>query len=210
MNYSQLRFPHLATIFLVLFLIPTGCRGLIPGVLDQPTVISMRAIGFDFTQSALDGLEGDTGAPDHVFIHKYPMPGDGEVTGVIYLADSDEVPEVITFLILRPIREGWKVVHSVPLPADDMPASTTGISSFEMASPLPVNEGDVFAHWQPEERPTGPIPQNVEEASVEGRSLGKLGFGPGDVEVGRIISENGFTGRRDYAINVLFSPEDRR
>lgn len=72
---------------------------------------------------------------------------------------------------------------------------------------MPVKEGDIFAHWQPGSRPSGPIPQNIDREAVDGQSTGKGGFGKGDLEVGQVISMEGFTGSRDYAINVILLPD---
>jgi len=52
-------------------------------------------------------------------------PGDGFITGVAYLNDSDTVPKSFTLLILRPDNKGWKIVCRVDL-SDDTPLPKQG------------------------------------------------------------------------------------
>ena len=70
-------------------------------------------------------LGGDHAASGHIFIHQYEIPEDGWVSGVFYLNDSEwfraEIQESVTLLILRPTENGWLIVHTVELPADDQP-----------------------------------------------------------------------------------------
>jgi hypothetical protein len=132
------------------------------------------------------------------------MPEDGLITGVIYLNDTDEVSEIIDLLILRSVSGGWEVIYRIELPADDRPPVIRGISTLELDPALSVKKGDVFAHWQPEARPTGPIPMNLASAFIDGFSVGEFGFSSSEVQVGEIISDNGFTGRRDYSMNIIF------
>ena len=167
-------------------------------------------IGFNFTNRTPESLEGDTGAPDHIFIHMYPIPGPGFITGVTYLNDNElshpEVSETITLLVLRPATRGWRVIHRVTLPDDDHPPTTKGITTLKLDSSLPVEKGDVFAHWQPGARPTGPIPLNGDSSSIDGLSVGKFGFISADIELGQNITDSGFTGSRDYFMNIIFEP----
>ena len=193
----------LLTPFLVASL---ACSALIPRNQSVETAERTELIGFDFSNRSPESPDGDEGAPNHVFIHQYPMPEDGLITGVIYLNDTDEVSEIIDLLILRSVRRGWEVVHRVALPADDRPPAISSFSTLELDPALPVNKGDVLAHWQSEARPTGPIPLNLASASVDGLSAGEFGFSSAQVQVGDIITDSGFTGRRDYFMNIIFKP----
>jgi len=205
--YCQSR--HLKRTFALLILfgvISLACNALIPRSRDGETSERTEPIGFNFTHYIPESPEGDKGAPNHVFIHRYPMPDDGLITGVIYQNDIDDVPETIVLLILRPDGDDWEVIHRVTLLDDDIPPAATGLAMLELKPSLAVKKGDVFAHWQPETRPTGPIPLNLDSTSVDGLSAGKFGFSLVDVEVGQIIPDSGFTGRRDYFMNVIFKP----
>mgnify|MGYP006297787865 CR=1 FL=1 len=194
-------------VWMIFGVVSFGCRGMLSFSSQDDSAITTVPVGFEFAGGGFQSLEGDHGAPDHLFLHKYPMPSEGVITGMIFLADSDEVPEIISVLILRPVDEGWKIIHNVPIPDDDLPAKKRGLVTYTFKAAFPVNEGDIFAHWQPGARPTGPIPLNVDETSLEGRSSGKAGFNKSDLEVGLIVSERGFTGARDYAVNLIFLPD---
>ena len=74
---------------IILLMVSLGCNGFVPRLSNTESVVATELIGFDFTQGPLQCPEGDTGAPNHVFIHKYPMPGKGEIVGVLYLNDSE-------------------------------------------------------------------------------------------------------------------------
>ena len=80
------------------------------------------------------------------------------------------------------------------------------MTTFKLTPPIPVEEGDIFAHWHPGNMPTGAIPMNLDGTSIDGFSVGKFGFSSDDVEVGQIIMDSGFTGSRDYFLNVIFEP----
>lgn len=159
-------------------------------------------VGFDFREHIPESPAGDRAAPNHLFVHLYPMPARGIITRVTYLNDKDKVPETITLLILRPAGEGWRVIHRVTL-TDDIPPATQGISTVTPVYPLSVEAGDVFAHWQSGDSPTGPIPLNLDSAAIEGHSMGKFGFQATDLQVGQLIVNTGFSGQRDYFINVI-------
>jgi len=165
-------------------------------------------IGFDFSNQTPEEPQGGMAGAAHVFVHKYPMPRAGFITGVTYLNDREldgtELPETITLLVLRPVVGGWEIVYRVALPRDDSVPTITGITTFNFPHPVPVQEGYIFAHWL--EEPKGPIPMNIDAASIEGLSVGKFGFGSADIEVGKVIKNEGFTGNRDYFLNVLFEP----
>jgi hypothetical protein len=165
-------------------------------------------IGFDFTDQRPADRTGDGAAKSHLFVHRHPLPGAGLVTGITYLNDEElrgaEISETIIVFILRPAGDGWKITGRIPLPADDDPPATSGMTTFKLESPLTVEEGDIFAHWQPEE--TGPIPVNYENKIMEGLSAGQFGFSASDLGVGQIIREDGFSGQRDYFINLIFEP----
>jgi hypothetical protein len=163
---------------------------------------SLQLIGFDFSDQTPINPEGDNSAPTHLFVHKYPIPNDGLIIGVTYLNDSDSVAENITFLILRPIGGGWKVIHRADLIEDDLPPATTGTTTFSFETSLAVKKGDIFAHWQPAQ--TGPIPLNLESSPFDGLSFNKVGFSTKDIEEGEIILSENFSGGRDYFINLIF------
>jgi len=193
-------------LILTLIAVSLSCKSLPPFKSDQGKSRRATAIGFDLTHRNLDHPQGDRNAQKHIFIHNYPMPGDGLVTGTICLKDADQTPESIRLLILRPGPEGWEIMHSLSLPADDHPKSQTGIDTFQFNPPLPVEEGDIFAHWHPATDPSGPIPYNSDDASIKGLTVGKYGFRLEEVQRGKMIPNRGFTGQRDYFINLIFQP----
>ena len=168
----------------------------------KPQTTTEHFIGFDFKGSAASFPGGDEAAPTHLFIHKYPIPGDGYISGLILLNDADILEEGFSLLILRPNQGQWEVIHRVDADEDDQPVATTGISTIDFGESLPVREGDIFAHWQAGD--TGPIPMNTEETAFEGFSFGKFGFNSADIEVGQVIPNNGFSGGRDYFVNLIF------
>jgi len=173
------------------------------------TPVQAIQIGFDFTNRTPEGSAGDDAAPNHLFVHNYPFPSTGYITGVIYLNDkelfgSPEVSEPITLLILRPVADGWMVIHRFKILDDESPPTKGGITTFKLESPLPVEKGDIFAHWQLEAS-AGSIPLNGDKTSIDGLSSGDFGFNSEDIEEGKVISGR-FTGRRDYFINVIFQP----
>jgi hypothetical protein len=43
---------------------------------------------------------------------------------------------------------------------------------------------------------------------MDGFSIGQAGFSEEDIVVGNLISTQGFTGRRDYFINLIFRPKE--
>jgi len=200
---------HSGLIFLLaltLIAVSLSCKYLPAFNPDQKKAQQTTAVGFDLTHRMLDNPQGDGNAQRHLFIHNYPMPGEGLVTGTICLKDTDETPESVRLLILRPGPGGWKIIHSLPLPADDHPKSQTGIDTFQFNPPLPVEKGDIFAHWHPDGDPSGPIPYNSDDVSRKGLTVGKFGFRLEDVQRGKIIPNRGFTGQRDYFINLIFQP----
>ncbi|OQX64547.1 MAG: hypothetical protein B6I38_05325 [Anaerolineaceae bacterium 4572_5.1] len=165
-----------------------------------------ETIGFDFSNQTPKEPQGGMAGAAHVFVHNYSMPSAGFITGVTYLNDREldgpELPETITLLVLRPVVGGWEVVYRIALPRDDSVPTTTGVTTFDFPHPVPVQKGYVFAHWLEEAK--GPIPMNIDADAVAGRSVGKFGFSSEDVEVGQIIKNEGFTGNRDYFLNVIF------
>jgi hypothetical protein len=175
--------------------------------LDQgkPTaesVASGQQIGFDFSSRSPETPEGDLAASRHLFLHTYPMPDDGFITGVAYLNDSDMVSESFNLLILRPEDKGWKIIYRVDL-SDDTPPAKTGITIISLPYPLSVQEDDLFAHWQAEVG--GAIPLNTDDLSLDGFSIGQYGFRSEDLEIGQQIANDGFSGHRDYFINLIFT-----
>lgn len=186
-------------IFLIaLFATSLACEKTAPKELSN----LQRQIGFNFADRKPSNPDGDLGAQSHLFVHKYPLPADGFITGIAYLNDSDEAPENITLLILRPANGEWKVIHRVDFSADDSPAAKTGMTISMFGVPLAVKQGDMFAHWQADQ--TGPIPLNLENSAFDGSSFGQFGFSTEEIEEGRIISNQNFSGGRDYFINLIF------
>lgn len=161
-----------------------------------------QQIGFDYSEQIPELPKGDNSARRHLFLHEYPMPSHGFITGIIYVNDSDKAVETFDFLVLHPNEDGWKVIYRMSV-SDDNPPSQTGTTTINFSSPLAVQKNDIFAHWQ--DNPNGAIPLNTDDESIDGFSLGQYGFQASDVEVGRQIDVNGFSGHRDYFINVLFS-----
>jgi len=183
------------------------------GQVPTPTIpkegaLGPMSVGFDFSQHSPTTVSGDLAAPRHVFVHDYAFSGPGFVTGVAYLNDKEiegpERPETIDLFILRPVRGGWEVVHRVTLPTDDRPPATDGQVEYMLPTPLVVEKGYAFGHWQSD--PPGPIPLNLQEARVQGRSSGGAEFDRDDVGVGRVIPANRLSGQRDYFLNLRFQP----
>ena len=179
-----------------------ACNILAPFNPSQTGTNSSQAVGFDFSRKAPHSPTGDRSAATHLFVHKYSFPSNGYVTGVTFMNDSDGGAETFTLLILRPVSDGWQVIHRVDIEDDDLPPAKTGITTIQFGIPLEVHRGDIFAHWQPDD--TGPIPLNDENSSIEGLSFGKVGFHSEDVEEGQFILNQGFSGGRDYFINLIF------
>ena len=205
--------PHSARLkinpaFIISILVSLGlltslaCSGLLPAANNAA---ANQSIGFNYSGKTAALPQGDESANGHVFIHFYPMPADGLINGLIYQNDADEVPESVTLLTLRSEKQGWRVINRVVLPADDTPARTSGFSVLTFDPPLPVRQGDVVAHWHPKTQPGGPFMLNVDQTAVDGLSTGQANFDSEDVEVGRIFTDNGFSGKRDYFFNVLFT-----
>ena len=182
--------------------ISLACNSIATTPSPQTDSNSLQLIGFDFSDQTPSAPEGDYTAATHLFVHKYPIPNDGLVMGVTYLNDSDSESENITFLILRPIGGGWKVIHRADLIEDDLPSATTGTTTFSFEASLAVKKGDIFAHWQPDN--TGPIPLNLESSPFDGLTFNKVGFNTEEIEEGKIIPSENFSGGRDYFINLIY------
>jgi hypothetical protein len=169
---------------------------------------SVVNVGFEFGNIIPEHPEGDNAAPKHLFIHQYLMPKSGEVIGVTYLNDKEydhsEFSENTDFLILRKVEKGWRIISRTSLPCDDEKPATTGTTTIIFDNTISVEKDDCYANWQSSDMPTGPIPNNIENRSIEGKSFGKYGFDDNDLKVGNVISDEGFSGPRDYYINVLF------
>jgi hypothetical protein len=177
---------------------------------QKPGEVNSSKVGFDFDGRIPQETSGDNNAASHVFIHQYPFPLDGFITGVEYMNDADrdgiEKSEAIYFLLLRPVDQGYQIIYRQELPVDDFPPVTSGTTLFDLPDSIPVKKGDVYATWQPENQNSGPIPLNLDAAAAEGFSIGKAGFGLSDTEPGRKIGLDGFSGRRDYFIRVIYIP----
>lgn len=196
-------------LFMVLFvlaMVSLACRG--DGITDNhkpprpEPVQAARSIGFDFSNPSPASPEGDISAGSHLFVHRYPIPDDGFITAIAYLNDNDTASESFDLLVLRPDDNGWTVIYRINL-ADDAAPAQTGMSVVNLPYPLPVQKGDIFAHWQPDAG--GAIPVNLDQTSVDGLSAGQFGFESSEIEVGARIEQAGFSGQRDYFINLIFA-----
>ena len=190
-------------VLLVVLLL--ACRSVTVTIDKNPplseSVTLTQQIGFNFSEQVAKSPKGDTSARRHLFLHEYPMPSKGFVTGIIYVNDSDKAVETFDLLILRPNDDGWKVIYRISI-SDDTPPTQTGTTTVSLPSPLAVQKNDIFAHWQ--DSPNGAIPLNIDDESVDGFSVGQYGFQSSEVEVGQQIDINGFDGYRDYYINIVF------
>lgn len=185
-------------LFPLSLLLLQACNAVAP-IFKSPTE---QVFGFDFSEQVPQIPTGDRSAPTHLFVHKYPFYSDGTITAVTYLNDSDGGSETFVLLILRPTDDGWKVIHHIDIDGDDQPSAKTGVTTIHFETPLNVQKGDIFGHWQLEE--TGAIPLNDEDLFIEGLSFGKFGISADDIEEGQFISNHGFSGGRDYFINITF------
>ena len=161
-----------------------------------------QQIGFDFSDQSPASPKGDISAGRHLFIHKYPIPTNGFITGIDYRNDSDTASESFDLLVLRPNDKGWTVIYRINL-SDDIPPAKTGITAVNLPYPLPVHKDDIFAHWQDDAG--GAIPLNIDNMSMDGFSAGQYGFRSSAIEVGQQIDKDGFSGQRDYFVNVIFA-----
>ena len=157
-----------------------ACNLLTPSNQPQTGEKSPQAIGFDFSRETPYIPTGDRNAASHLFIHKYPFPSTGSITGITFLNDTDGGTEAFSLLILHPVNDGWEIIHRVDISDEDIPVTKTGSTSIQFETALDVTKGDLFAHWQPDD--TGPIPLNDENSSIEGLSFGKVGFHSADIE----------------------------
>jgi PEP-CTERM motif-containing protein len=165
--------------------------------------VAAAQIGFNFTGRVPGSSDGDSAAPTHLFIHHYAVAQPGLVTGVTFRNDSDvNSPEPISVLILRPVVGGWNVIDRENLPDSAFHHGLLGNTTYTFAVPVPVNVGDIFAHWQLQG--AGPIPNNLDQTHVEGLSNGRFGFSSSAVDPGKFIANAGFSGARDYFINLDF------
>lgn len=172
---------------------------------DHPTAgpgTPGQQIGFDFASRTPAFPKGDEAAALHLFVHPYPVPANGFITGVVYLNDADTNSDPFDLLVLRPDHQGWKVVDRLSL-SDDQPPARTGTTVLTLPTPISVQENDIFAHWQSEAE--GAIPLNGDDTSIDGLSMGQYQFHSADVEIGQHIRNEGFTGKRDYFINITFT-----
>ena len=169
-----------------------------------------ETIGFDFQNRVPSVPSGDTGAGRHLFIHRYPIPGNGYVNGFEYLNDYKngypEKQERIVLLLLRPDIGSWKIFYRYDT-VDDNPVRTDGITRIIFKSPVRVRKGDIFATYQPSDSPTGGIPLNEDAACIDGKSSGLFGFADESLQINAKISDQGFSGCRDYFIHLLFVPK---
>lgn len=189
-----------------ILVISLACSAIAPTSQPQVSTQTSLSIGYDFSNQTPTFPEGDGAAPNHIFVHKYPIPSDGFITGVTFLNDSDSLEEDFTLLILHPISGGWEVIHRMDISEDDHISTETGSTTIPFGNPLAVRKGDIFAHWQFSN--TGAIPLNDEGSAYEGLSFGKFGLESNDIEQGKIIPNENYSGGRDYFINLIFDPSN--
>ncbi len=207
MNYKKvvLFFIGIITIFICLALS-------IASVLATRVIFKKNTqnIGFDFKKKIPSIPTGDTAAGSHLFIHRYPISGNGDVIGFEYLNDYEngypEKQEKIVVLFLRPDIGGWKVFYRFET-IDDNPVKTDGISRIAFELPVSVQKGDIFATYQPSYSPSGGIPLNGDDACKDGKSTGLFGFDEAQVQINALIPDQGFGGCRDYYIHLIYHPE---
>ena len=167
-------------------------------------------VGFDFAGKTPEFPTGDLGAPNHLFIHDYATPYAGFVTSLTSRNDSDTTSgdQPISLLVLHPAAGGWNVTYRVDLPDSIFNHGVPGDTTYTLPTALAVAQGDIFAHWQ--EQGPGPIPLNIPADDAInpyfGSSNGQYGFLSSDIEPGDFIANAGFTGARDYFINLNLAP----
>jgi len=163
-------------------------------------------VGFDFSGKTPEFPTGDLGAPLHLFIHDYTMPYAGFATSVTFRNDSDTTSgdQPISLLILSPVTGGWNVANRVDLSDSIFNHGVPGDTTYLLPTALSVSQGDIFAHWQ--DQGPGPIPLNIPADDAinpyYGSSNGQYGFNSNDIDQGDFIANAGFTGARDYFINL--------
>lgn len=220
MKEYRIRLPELtimATIILALvFLVNLCCLLAIFCNLSlagsRKLIQSSTFLGYDFSQKEPELSGGDQTAAGHLFIHQYPFAKNGLVSGIKYKQDKEtlslEIPESVYLLILHPEPGGLRITQLIQIPPDDQPPANDGIATYYFPDPVKVRQGDVFGHWHPADQQTGPFPLNTDSFSSDGKTIGQHGFTWMDVQPGTLLPLGGFTGRRDYYLNVVFTPEE--
>ncbi len=107
-------------------------------------------------------------------------------------------------LILRPLADGWLIIHDLELLTDDIPISKEGATTVTFKSPIKVHAGEIFGHFQGNNQ-TGPFPINIDDDAIDGLSIGQADFDTADIQEGMFILNEGFSGSRDYFINLIYS-----
>ena len=114
---GQLRQVKLFLILFLLVCLSLACKSITIALDEEPLTVEsigpVQRVGFDFSSQTPEIPEGDLAASRHLFLHAYPMPSDGFVTGVSYLNDSDRVSETFDLLLLRPDNNGWKIIYRI-------------------------------------------------------------------------------------------------
>ncbi len=169
-----------------------------------------QLIGFDYSNKVPGQISGDTAAANHIFIHNYPFPSDGWLTGITYLNDAEdrilEQQEEIFILVLRPEKGIYRILYRQEIMLDDLVPIMSGETEVIFSQPLMVREGDLLAHWQPTGQAGGPIPLNLDQQAFSGYTSGKAGFQFEDTSPGELIFPEGFSGCRDYFLRAIFQP----
>jgi hypothetical protein len=195
----------IAAIF-CLFFVALAVTAIIIGI----SLTKNKRIGFSFTNKTPEFVMGDLGAGRHLFIHKYPIPKNGQVIGFEYLNDYEngdpEQQEKIILLLLRPENNYWSIFYRYDT-VDDDPVSTDGVTRILFPHPIEVQKGDIFATYQSIDSPTGGIPLNSDKQCIEGKSPGGYGFDEEQLQVDMKIQNQGFGGCRDYFIHLLFQAD---
>lgn len=217
MKEYRVRLPELSTMGMIILalillinlccLLAIFCNLSLAG--SQRLIQKETYLGYDFSHKKPEFAGGDQAASNHLFIHQYPFQEDGSVVGIRYLEDKEtlslEIPESTYFVILHPEPGGLRITHLIKIPPDDQPPSSESVVVYKFPEPVRVRQGDVYGHWHPADSPTGPFPLNTDSKSDEGLTIGKHGFEWMDIQPGNMIPLDGFTGRRDYFMNVIFT-----
>lgn len=216
MDYSKWDQNKSAGKIIVIVLIYSLCTAiaLFIGVIAWPNMhkpASSQLIGFDYSNKVPEQTSGDTAAASHIFIHNYPFPSDGWLTGITYLNDSEmgniEQQEEIFILVLRPENRIFRIVYRQEIMMDDLLQEVSGVTRVVFPQPLKVKKGDLLAHWQPTNQTGGPIPLNLDEDAGLGFTSGKASFQFEDTSAGKTIDPEGFSGCRNYFLQAIFQPE---
>jgi len=211
MNFTRRKIALTGLIVAIIACIVCSAAIVMAIVIDRNlgTENDANLIGFNFTGRTAQFPMGDLGAGRTLFIHKYPIPKYGHVIGFEYLNDYEngnpEKREKIALLMLRPEIDYWSIFYRYDI-VDDNPVRTDGITKVIFPQPIEVQKGDIFATYQSDENSSGAIPMNSDQTCIDGKSSGKYGFDNDQIQVDMEIQNLGFSGCRDYFIDLIFIP----